>query len=129
MLQAFEHAVLDPHQSDQSISVLSMQLALTHPPLLHSWLACAGLPHAYKDPALRPAFLTHYNEAVKGLAVKLRPDRFAPEEWMQSTILNLHIFEVSKSSVYQLVCLTSPRSIKSPTTSPKLDNHIFAEPI
>ncbi|KAG8624365.1 hypothetical protein KVT40_007432 [Elsinoe batatas] len=93
MIQAFEDACLDPEKSGQSISVMSMQLALQHPPLLHAWLACAGLPYAYRDPQLRPLFLTHYTAAVKGLADTLPRDGFHPEEWMQATILTLHIFE------------------------------------
>ncbi|TKX20238.1 hypothetical protein C1H76_7571 [Elsinoe australis] len=63
MLQAFEDAVLDQERSGQNIAVMSLQLGLPDPPLLHAWIACAGLPHAYRDPTVRSRFLVHYDEA------------------------------------------------------------------
>lgn len=129
MLQAFEDAVLDQERSGQNIAVMSLQLGLPDPPLLHAWIACAGLPHAYRDPTVRSRFLVHYDEAVRGLAETLRADDFKSEEWMQATILSLHIFEASHASSNLHYSHTDQtRSINLPTTSSRPANLIFVAP-
>ena len=73
-----------------------MPVALTNRTLMHALLACSGTPYAHRDTELRPSYLTHYNKAVTGLLNTLQRHGPRSEEWIQSTILLLHIFEVGR---------------------------------
>lgn len=98
MLIAFENVVLCTPDPSNGVSIMCMPLAVSHPPLLHALLGCAGLPASDHDPSLQPSLLVHYNLAVTGLLAKLQRDGPRSEEWMQATILLLHIFEEHQTS-------------------------------